>query len=75
MIRRLLLILLAGPILAQPPAAPLAAKEDAIIARYRAFAAPRTPTPRGPLTAEERNTIRRFKEVKKSVVCITAMSQ
>ncbi len=74
MIRRLVsLLLLAGPLLAQAPSPKALSAEDALIARYRAFAAPRTPTPRGPLTAEERNTIRRFKEVRKSVVYITAV--
>lgn len=76
MIRRLLsLILLVGPLTAQAPAKPeaTAAAEDAIIARYRAFAKPRTPVPRGPLTAEELNTIRRFKEVRKSVVYLTSI--
>jgi S1-C subfamily serine protease len=74
MIRRLIVPLLALPLVAQPPAKPLAtSEEDAIIARYRAFAAPRTPAKRGPLTAEERNTIRRFKEVRKSVVYLTAI--
>ena len=74
MIRRLVtLLLLAGPLVAQPPAKKPLSPEDALIERYRAFAEPRTPTPRGPLTAEERNTIRRFKEVRKSVVYITAV--
>ena len=74
MIRRLVsLLLLAGPLVAQPPTKKPLSPEDALIERYRAFAEPRTPTPRGPLTAEERNTIRRFKEVRKSVVYITAI--
>ena len=74
MIRRLVsLLLLAGPLAAQPPAKKPLSPEDALIERYRAFAEPRIPAPRGPLTAEERNTIRRFKEVRKSVVYITAV--
>jgi len=56
-----------GPKTAEPPS------EDAIIQRFRAFAQPRAATPRGPLTQEELNTIRRVKSVKKSVVYITAV--
>lgn len=74
MIRRPLLLLLAGPLLAQAPAKPAVSPEEAIIARYRAFGRPRKTAPRAPLTPEERNTIRRFREVKKSVVYITAVA-
>lgn len=56
-----------GPQKVEPPS------EDAIIEQFRAFGRPRTPTPRRPLTREELNTIRRFKEVKPSVVYITAV--
>ena len=74
MIRPSLALLLTSLALAaQGPEKPQPPSEDAIIARFRAFAAPRGVTRRGPLTQEELNTIRRVKSVKKSVVGITAV--
>lgn len=57
-----------GPKRAAPPS------EDAVIERFRAFSAPRTVAQRGPLSAEERNTIRRFKEARGSVVYVSAIA-
>ena len=47
--------------------------EEDIIQRFRAHAAPRAATAAQPLSAEERNTIRRFREAKPSVVFISAI--
>ncbi len=74
MIRPSHALLLVPPALAAQGPKPVAPpSEDAIIERFRAFAAPRGVTRRGPLTQEELNTIRRVKSVKKSVVGITAV--
>ncbi len=72
MIRTALIALLALPLAAQAAAKPAVPTEDAIIERFRAHAKPRPVAPRAPLTDEERNTIRRFKEAKPSVVFISA---
>jgi S1-C subfamily serine protease len=48
--------------------------EDATIQRFRAHAKPRAVTQRAPLGAEEKNTIRRFKEAKPSVVYVSAIA-
>jgi len=48
------------------------AGEDAVIQRFRAHAKPRKVAPSSPLSAEEQNTVRRFKEAKPSVVYISA---
>ncbi len=69
----LALLLLCLPLAAQGPKKAEPPTEDAIIQRFRAFARRRTPLPRGPLTRDELNTIRRFKEVKRGVVYITAV--
>ncbi|HEU4952097.1 MAG TPA: trypsin-like peptidase domain-containing protein [Holophagaceae bacterium] len=81
MIRSLLLALCPLlPLAAQGGPAPkavgkpdLQAQEDAIIALYRKGAKPRVPAPRGRLLPEERNTIRRFKEAKGSIVYISTL--
>lgn len=74
MIRPSLALLLTSLALAaQGPKKPQTPSEDAIIARFRAFASPRAVARRGPLTQEELNTIRRVKSVRKSVVGITAV--
>ena len=69
----LALLLLCLPMAAQGPKKAEPPTEDTIIQRFRAFARRRTATPRGPLTRDELNTIRRFKEVKRGVVYITAV--
>ncbi|MBS1766543.1 MAG: trypsin-like peptidase domain-containing protein [Acidobacteria bacterium] len=63
-------------LVAQAPASKpsLQAQEDAIIKLYRKGAKPRQPSPKGRLSAEEQNTIRRFKEAKPSVVYISALT-
>lgn len=74
MIRPCLALLLTSLALAaQGPKKPEPPSEDAIIQQFRAFASPRTAAPRGPLTREELNTIRRVRSVRKSVVGITAV--
>ena len=67
------LLLLCASLAAQGPQSPAIPSEDAIIKQYRAFSQPRMAAKRGPLSREEQNTIRRFKEVKPSVVFITAV--
>lgn len=75
MIRPSLALLLTSLALAaQGPKKPEPPSEDAVIERFRAFSAPRTVAPRGPLSAEERNTIRRFKEARGSVVYVSAIA-
>jgi len=64
---------LALPLVAQAPVQPAAPPtEETTIQRFRAHAAPRVVTPRPPLNTEERNTIRRFKEARPSVVFVSA---
>ena len=78
----ILSVLATGPFFAQgvpgqaapPKKADLPAQADAIIALYRKGAKPRKPAPRGPLLPDERNTIRRFKEAKPSVVYISTLA-
>ena len=72
MIRVALLALLIPILAAQSPLKALPPTEEATIQRFRAHAKPRDVAPRAPLTAEERNTIRRFREAKPSVVYISA---
>ena len=71
MIRACLLSLLVLPLGAQAPAAP--PSEDATIERFRKQAKPRPVAPAAALGAEERNTIRRFRETKPSVVFVSAV--
>lgn len=66
--------LLVLPLVAQSPARPKLPTEEATIQRFRAHAKPRKVAPRAPLSAEEQNTIRRFKEAKPSVVYISAVA-
>ena len=73
MIRAALLTLLVPILAAQAPSKTLPPTEDATIQRFRAHAKPREVAPRAPLSAEERNTIRRFKEAKSSVVFVSAI--
>ena len=56
------------------PSKDLAAQADAIIALYRKGAKSRIPSPKGRLLPEEKNTIRRFKEAKPSVVYISTLA-
>ena len=72
MIRVALLALLVPILTAQTPSKALPPTEEATIQRFRAHAKPRGVAPRAPLTPEERNTIRRFRETKPSVVYISA---
>jgi S1-C subfamily serine protease len=66
--------LLALSLAAQTPAKPTLPTEDTTIQRFRAHAKPRKLAPGPPLTAEERNVIRRFKEAKASVVYVSAVA-
>ena len=59
---------------AQTPPKPAPPTEEATIERFRAHAKPRQVAPAAPLSAEERNTIRRFKEAKASVVFVSAVA-
>jgi S1-C subfamily serine protease len=72
MIRAALLALLALSLAAQSTARPAPPTEDATIQRFRAHAKPRKVAPGASLSAEERNTILRFKEAKQSVVFVSA---
>lgn len=72
MIRSALIALLALPLLAQTAPNPTAPAEDSVIQRFRAHAKPRTVTSTTSLSPEERNTIRRFREAKPSVVFVSA---
>ena len=74
MIRATLLALTALALAAQTPPKPPAPTEEATIQRFRAHARPRKVAPAAPLSAEERNTIRRFKEAKASVVFVSAVA-
>jgi len=73
MIRAALTALLALSLAAQNAPKP-APTEESTIERFRAHAKPREVAPRAPLSAEERNTIRRFKEAKSSVVFVSAVA-
>jgi S1-C subfamily serine protease len=70
---RLALILLSAlSLAAQSAPKPTVPTEDSTIQRFRLHANPRVVATRSPLNAEERNTIRRFKEAKPSVVYVSA---
>ncbi|MFZ1374971.1 MAG: trypsin-like peptidase domain-containing protein [Geothrix sp.] len=73
MIRAALLALLIPILAAQSPSKAVPPTEEATIQRFRAHAKPRPVAPRAPLSPEERNTIRRFKEAKSSVVFVSAI--
>ena len=73
MIRIPLIALLALSLAAQDPTKPAVSPEDAAIQRFRAHAKPRQVAPAAPLSPEEKNTIRRFKEAKPSVVFVSAL--
>jgi S1-C subfamily serine protease len=71
--RTALIALLTLPMAAQSTAKPVVPSEDATIQRFRAHANPRQVAQPAPMSAEERNTIRRFKEAKPSVVFVSAL--
>lgn len=73
MIRAALIALLILPLAAQATPKPAAPTEDSTIARFRTRAKPRPVAPAAPLNSEERNTIRRFKETKPSVVFVSGL--
>jgi S1-C subfamily serine protease len=73
MIRIALLALLTLSMAAQDAAKPAVPSEDAIIQRFRTHAKPRQVTPAAPLSAEEKNIVRRFKETRPSVVFVSAI--
>jgi S1-C subfamily serine protease len=73
MIRIALTALLALPLAAQTPAKTAVSPEDAAIQRFRAHAKPRQVAPPAALSADEKNTIRRFREAKPSVVFVSAL--
>ena len=70
--RVVLITLLALPLAAQTATKPDTPTEETTIQRFRVHAKPRPVAASAPLSAEERNTIRRFKETKPSVVFISA---
>ncbi len=74
MIRATLLAVTTLALSAQTPPKPPPPTEEATIERFRAHAKPRKVAPAAPLSAEERNTIRRFKEAKASVVFVSAVA-
>ena len=74
MIRASLLAVTTLALSAQTPPKPPAPTEEATIQRFRAHAKPRKVAPAAPLSAEERNTIRRFKEAKAGVVFVSAVA-
>ncbi len=61
-----------SPAVPTPPAKPTTSAEEQAIQRFRAHARPRAVAPAAPLSAEDRNTIRRFREAKPSVVFVSA---
>ena len=67
-----LIFLSALSLAAQTTLKPAPPTEDSTIQRFRTHAKPREVATRSPLSAEERNTIRRFKEAKPSVVYVSA---
>lgn len=73
MIRAVSTLLLALTLAAQTAPKSTIPMEDATIQRFRAHAKPRPVAPASPLSAEERNTIRRFRETKPSVVFVSAI--
>lgn len=73
MIRDVLLALLVLPLGAQAPVPADPPTKATTIERFRKEAKPRPVAPAAPLGAEERNTIRRFKEAKSSVVFVAAV--
>ncbi len=74
MIRATLLAVTVLALSAQTLPKPPVPTEDATIERFRAHAKPRKVAPAAALSAEERNTIRRFKEAKPSVVFVSAVA-
>ncbi len=73
MIRTALILFSALSLAAQTASKPTALTEETTIQRFRAHAKPRNVAPRAPLTSEEKNTIRRFKDAKPSVVFVSAL--
>ncbi|HLP30448.1 MAG TPA: trypsin-like peptidase domain-containing protein [Geothrix sp.] len=74
MIRAALTLLLALPLAAQTTPKPGGPPtEDSTIERFRARSQPRVPAPEPKLSAEELNTIRRFRQAKPSVVYVSAI--
>ncbi len=73
MIRTTLLALLTLSLAAQTTTKPAIPSEDAIIKRFRTHAKPRQVNPPAPMSAEEKNIIRRFKQARPSVVFVSAI--
>ncbi len=71
--RAALILLPVLALAAQTTPKPPPPTEDAVIQRFRAHSTPRAVAPRAPLSADELNTIRRFKEAKPSVVFVSAI--
>ncbi len=69
-----LILLSALSLAAQTAPKPALPTEDSTIQRFRTHSQPRGVATRSPLSAEERNTIRRFKEAKPSVVNVSAIA-
>ena len=67
-----LILLSALTLAAQPAPKPAPPTEDSTIQRFRMHSQPRAVAARSPLSAEERNTVRRFREAKPSVVYVSA---
>ena len=75
MIHAPLILLAALSLAAQSAPKPVPPTEEATIQRFRTYAKPRRVAPEAPLSAEELNTIRRFKEAKPSVVYVSAIAK
>jgi S1-C subfamily serine protease len=73
MIRSSLLALITLSLAAQTATKPAIPSEDAIIQRFRAHANPRQVNPPAPMSAEEKNIIRRFRQARPSVVFVSAI--
>jgi S1-C subfamily serine protease len=71
--RAALSVLLPMALAAQTVPTPPIPTEDATIERFRVHAKPRPVAPATPLSAEEKNTIRRFRQTKPSVVFVSAI--
>jgi S1-C subfamily serine protease len=70
--RAALILFLALSLGAQTAPKPTLPTEDSTIQRFRTHSQPRAVATKSPLSPEERNTIRRFKEAKPSVVYVSA---
>lgn len=75
MIRAALILLSVLSLAAQTAPRSAPPTEESTIQRFRAHSKPRAMAPPVPLSADERNTIRRFREAKQSVVYVSAIAK